>query len=119
MNLYLRQKNDAVAVYELLEWLKSRSLVERLRLVHTTPPSSLSHALFQRESDLRSDLRERETAVHTSRTPQQRERNMTELEAAWNRYNTLLDELTPHCPEFVAIKRGQGISFEQVRALLY
>jgi tetratricopeptide (TPR) repeat protein len=114
----LIEMDRTTEAFSALEAAKSRSLLERLSLIEIQAPQNVSSENRNKETHLIEQIRSLENRINNTVSLVQKERLISEFKKTVSDYNRLLDEISKVAPDFVELRRGKILAFEEVRELL-
>jgi len=115
--LKLDEREDTLAAFELLEAGKSRALLDmlgHLRLESASVPEDD----LAKEAELVAEIRAEYQALLGVTDEATRADAMSRIEMRRKQLAETLDELAQRCPDYVALRRGDPITFRRTQALL-
>ena len=104
--------------FSALEAAKSRSFLERLRLVELQAPQTIPFEKRSEEVHLIELMRSLEERINTSTSLTKKERWISEYNKAASDHSRLLNDMSRIAPDFVELRRGSTLSFEEVLKIL-
>lgn len=120
-----QEEKDLKKVFELIERVKGRTLIEQLgENIQFVPFGKqmmddpervriLSRLVWQNRS-----FQEAKRKLKSASSSEDREQAMNQLSLASKEMESVLDEVEPIAPQYVALRRGESTSFKEIKQLL-
>jgi hypothetical protein len=99
------------------EQSKSREFLRRLRLSDVTRPHQVPQAQIDREMQLITQLRQMAAKLEAPNEPD-RLNILRNYEALEKNLHRLWDEIEPLAPEYVALRKGKPVSWQELQECL-
>jgi tetratricopeptide (TPR) repeat protein len=115
----INKKKDTTRAFEYIERSKSRALIEQIGFTNVPIPSNISDDLIQREDDLINTIKDISIALRAVTRDENHYELSVKISTAKKDLEKILEEIKNAAPEYVSLRRGLPITFEELRHILY
>jgi hypothetical protein len=114
----LLRRRKVAAAFTALEASKSRTMMERLGLADLPAPDFVPTALRERERECLETARILDQQILAPNSADSRERLNAAFATALETYDRVLNEIANYAPDYVELRRGSTLTYEDVHAML-